>query len=125
LPIADFADVNDIGIYPVYLMAITIEPSGKNGTEYRIEIPGIEAVYNNAQSGIDDVLADDQVAVVNVSNGLVSVSSGVVDSIEIFNLAGQLISKAENVQSVAAPEKGCYIVNVIVGGEVKSQKIII
>ena len=111
LPIADFADVNDIGIYPVYLMAITIEPSGKNGTEYRIEIPGIEAVYKNVQSGIYDLEQD-----MKNDPGIVVAGNTVIvpcfsDIIEVYDISGQIVSRVENATTVSVPGKGLYIVS--------------
>lgn len=122
--LADNFDINDLGNYPIKLKYIYIEPKGKTSTDYRIEIPGIEAVYLNAPSGIEDVIAN------NVNNLNVTVANGVIsidntaEIIEVYNVAGQKVAQAVNTSSMAAPVPGAYIVKAIINGEEFSSKVI-
>jgi hypothetical protein len=59
IPVTAFGDVNDIGIYPIWLSGINITLSGGTvGATNSIQLPQFNAVYNNAPSGIEDITVD-------------------------------------------------------------------
>ena len=59
IPISAFGDVNDIGIYPIWLSGINITLSGgTSGTINSIQFPKFDAVYNNVPLGIEDITVD-------------------------------------------------------------------
>ncbi len=86
IPVSDFADVNDIGIYPIYVSGFNFVLSGgTTGNAYSIKLPNFEAVYNNAVAGVEDIVVDEIVNAPAV----------------YFNLQGM---------KIANPESGLYIV---------------
>lgn len=59
IPVTAFGNVNDIGIYPIWLSGINITLSGGTvGATNSIQFPKFDAVYNNAPSGIEDITVD-------------------------------------------------------------------
>lgn len=60
IPVSDIGDVNDIGIYPITFNSIQATISGSTGTDYSFEITALEAIYDNAPSGVETVSADKQ-----------------------------------------------------------------
>lgn len=59
IPVSAFGDVDDIGIYPIWLSGINITLSGgTSGTTNSIQFPKFDAVYNNVPSGIEDITVD-------------------------------------------------------------------
>lgn len=67
LPVSDFADTNDIGIYPVTLTSLAFTLGGKTSTDYHFEVPELNGIYLNAPDGVEPIAADssnaDEVAV--------------------------------------------------------------
>ena len=59
IPISAFGDVNYIGIYPISFQGFNIVLSGGTvGNTHSIQIPQLDAVYNNVPSGIEDITVD-------------------------------------------------------------------
>ncbi len=56
--ISDLLDTNDIGIYPIEFTSFALQLGGKASTDYKVEIPGVEAVYSPDASGIGDISID-------------------------------------------------------------------
>lgn len=125
LPISQFADTTDIGIYPIRLNSLVFMIKGTTGKEYRLSVPGIEAVYYNAPSGIEDVLTDGATAQeIGVNDGVVTVAGDVVEAIDVYNIAGQLVAGVKNANKIKLPEAGCYVVKAIVDGKEITGKVI-
>lgn len=124
IPMSNLGDPNDIGIYPVYINSITVVVKGKASTDYRIEIPAIEAVYNNAPSGIETIVISPDIIPVFVANGIIT-TRRIVDTIEIYNLLGQKVAAATHTDSIAAPASGSYIIKVTADGNSSSHKVLI
>lgn len=58
--LADKFNLSDIGIYPITVSELNFYLSGKTNTDYRLEVPGIEAVYDEADlDAIEGIIADD------------------------------------------------------------------
>lgn len=119
----NLGDINDLGIYPITLNSITIEPKGKTGTNYRIEMPGIEAVYNNAPSGIQptQLSQDKDIAIYNTSNGVEL--SVIADRIDAYNLAGQKIATATNSAHISLARNAFYIIKIAIGNTIIVKKV--
>lgn len=55
----EFDPAGDIGIYPIEFASVGFAVSGATKTDYRVEIPGIEALYDDASlGGIADITVD-------------------------------------------------------------------
>ena len=124
IPMSLLGDPDDIGIYPVYINSITVVVKGSVSTDYRIEIPAIEAVYNNAPSGIESIAITPDIIPIKIANRAIT-TNFIVDTIEIYNLLGQKIVAKSNTDSVTAPTAGSFIVKVIANGTTSTHKVII
>ncbi len=126
IPVSDFADINDIGIYPIYVNGFNFVLSGGTvGSEQSIQFSKMEAVYNNSPVGIEDVVADaSDVINITVVEDVITVNES-VDSITLYNLEGQKVAETVKSNAVTAPAKGSYIVKVTANGQSKAQKVII
>lgn len=52
-------DSSDIGIYPISFSQLTFYLSGSTNTDYRLEVPGVEAVYSDEYvAGVEDIVVD-------------------------------------------------------------------
>ncbi len=123
--ISSIGNTDDLGIYPIRLNSITIEPKGKTATEYRIEMPGIEAVYNNAPSGICPVAANIPVDIhIDPDRNIVSTNTP-AEIIEIYNLTGQLVTHATKTAKIQIPSPGYYIIKITSGDKVTVKKILL
>ncbi|MEF9924621.1 MAG: T9SS type A sorting domain-containing protein, partial [Muribaculaceae bacterium] len=139
LPTSDWCDAKDRSNYPIQLVYIYFEmgPSVV-GTEYSIEIPGIEAVYNNVDaSGVEDVF-DVSSSIKMYPNPVTlgeSVNINLLEAgssvISIYNEAGQLLSKETNSGdgnislSTSNLYRGIFFVNVMQNSSTKVLKLII
>lgn len=56
--LADYFDPTDIGIYPVTFNSAVFYLKGSTKTDYRLEVPGVEAVYDESTLGVEDIRAD-------------------------------------------------------------------
>ncbi len=98
IPISAFGDVNDIGIYPIWINGMNITLSGgTSGTTNSIQFPKFDAVYNNVPSGIEEITVD---------------NSEATGPAIYYNLQGMKITN---------PESGLYIVKR--GGKVTKEFI--
>lgn len=123
--LADYFDTNDIGIYPITLRYIYIEPKGKTSTAYRIEMPGIETVYNNAPSSVENVKIEsiDRLDI-SIVHGSIHIGHQ-AQLIEIYNLAGQKVTEAHDCASIKSPTAGVYIIRAIINDTPLTAKLII
>lgn len=55
---ADYFDLSDIGVFPITLQSLDIYLKGATKTDYHLQIPGIEAVYDENTLGVDEITAD-------------------------------------------------------------------
>lgn len=127
LNIADYLDVNDIGIYPITLRYIYVEPKGATSTAFRVEIPGIEAIYNNAPSGVESIGVDsceNNTLNISVNDGIISIGE-TAETIELYNLAGQKVAEAHNSSTIDAPVAGLYIIRAVIDSIPLSAKIVL
>lgn len=124
IPMTTLGDKDDIGIYPVYINSITAVVSGSTGTDYRIEIPAIEAVYNNAPSGVETIIPGQDGSFISIADGKIMLAEK-AESIEIYNIAGQKVGQASDTDNISAPAPGSYIVKVTADGKTSSRKVIL
>lgn len=122
---SDFVDIEDIGIYPLTLRYIYLDVAGTEGTKYRIEMPGIEAVYNNAPSGIEDVYDSNQTELDVVVTGNQVFVGKTFDSIVVYDMAGKVVGVVENSDSIVISQAGAYIVKAIINGSISVAKVIL
>ena len=60
LPLKDIMDPEDIGIFPVTLNNMELMLTGATKTDYRLEVPGVEAYYDEATvNGVEDITVSD------------------------------------------------------------------
>lgn len=122
--LADLFDVNDLGLYPIKLKYIYIEPKGKTSTDYRVEMPGIEAVYYNAPSGVESITVNgSENTQFTITDGVIEVGD-TAQLIEVYNVAGQKVAEAHNASTIPAPAAGAYIVKAIINGKEITGKVI-
>lgn len=139
LPTSAWCDAKDRSNYPIQLVYIYFEMgTSVVGTEYSIEIPGIEAVYNNVDaSGVEDVF-DVSSSIKMYPNPVTlgeSVNINLLEAgssvISIYNEAGQLLSKETNSGdgnislSTSNLYRGIFFVNVMQNSSTKVLKLII
>ena len=122
IPMSSLGEANDIGIYPVFINSMMVMVKGSSATDYRIEMPGFEAIYVNAPVGIEEIIADGNEADIIIADGVIT-TPDIVEAIEVYNLAGQKVVTAANTNSIATPEAGTYIVKVVANGSAKAKKI--
>ena len=112
MPVADYFDVSDIGIYPIRFVSVAMGIGGKTKTDYHVEIPGIEAVYDESTLSVNDIKADDNdnadSRFFNIDGDTVTVSAPA--DIVIVDAAGRTIAAYSGVTAVTLP-KGVAVVN--------------
>ena len=79
--ISAFADIADVGIYPVRLNSIALTFGGKTNTPYHLELPRIDGVYLSAPDGVEPVEADRS-------------GNAKIVATRFYNLQGQAIAAA-------------------------------
>lgn len=56
LPLTDVMDPEDIGVFPVKVNTMLFNLTGATKTDYRLEVPGVEAYYDEATvNGVEDI----------------------------------------------------------------------
>ena len=112
MPVADYFDVSDIGIYPIRFVSVAMGIGGKTKTDYHVEIPGIEAVYDESTLSVNDIKADDNdnadSRFFNIDGDTVTVSAPA--DIVIVDAAGRTIAAYSGVTVVTLP-KGVAVVS--------------
>ena len=112
MPVADYFDVSDIGIYPIRFVSVAMGIGGKTKTDYHVEIPGIEAVYDESTLSVNDIKADDNdnadSRFFNIDGDTVTVSAPT--DIVIVDAAGRTIAAYSGVTAVTLP-KGVAVVS--------------
>ena len=112
MPVADYFDISDIGIYPIRFVSVAMGIGGKTKTDYHVEIPGIEAVYDESTLSVNDIKADDNdnadSRFFNIDGDTVTVSAPA--DIVIVDAAGRTIAAYSGVTAVTLP-KGVAVVN--------------
>ena len=112
MPVADYFDVSDIGIYPIRFVSVAMGIGGKTKTDYHVEIPGIEAVYDESTLSVNDIKADDNdnadSRFFNIDGDTVTVSAPA--DIVIVDAAGRTIAAYSGVTAVTLP-KGVAVVS--------------
>lgn len=58
-PVTDFFSTDDIGVYPIELSRVQIVPNGSVSKAYTVDVPGVEAVYDESSLGVSDIIADE------------------------------------------------------------------
>ncbi len=122
---SDYIDTEDIGVYPITLRYIYIDVTGTSGTNYRIEMPGIEAIYDNAPSGVEEIYDNEDNALQIMVNGNEISIDKTADNIVVYDLTGKLILSAENTSSITIPTAGAYIIKATINGETSVAKVIL
>lgn len=86
---------------------------------------GVYRLVDTETGSVGDNLADDLAAAKITVNGDVISVSEVASTIEVYNVAGQLVNRVANASEIAAPADGVYIVKAMVGGNAVVQKVIL
>ena len=127
----DFTNPDDIAVYPITINAIRfgMGASAKN-TEFEIQIPKFEAVYNSAQGAVNTITAPKAIIYPNpaAAGQTVNVITNEKAKVEVFALNGALVSSQNcngNCQIATSNLRGMYIVKVTTAGGVKTAKLIV
>ena len=79
VPVSEFADPNDIGIYPINLTSVAFTLGGKTSTDYHFEVPQLNGIYLNAPDGVETIASDG--------------SNASEIAVAFYNLQGQRIAR--------------------------------
>ena len=85
---------------------------------------GVYRLVDTETVGVAANIADVAAAKIYVNGGLIKVSEP-ASSIEVYNVAGQLVDRIANADEIAAPADGVYVVKAMVGGNAVVQKVIL
>ncbi|MDD5871415.1 MAG: phosphodiester glycosidase family protein [Bacteroidales bacterium] len=127
----DFTTPDDIAVFPITINSLRfgMGASAKN-TEFEIQIPKFEAVYNNAQGAVNAITAPRAIIYPNpvAAGQTVYVIAGEKAKVEVFALNGALVSSQNcngNCQIATTGLNGMYIIKVTGENGVKTAKLIV
>ncbi len=127
LPTSSWCNANDMDNYPLYVNYIQFDMgTSTTGTEYTIEIPGLEAIYNAIpESGsVGEIENDKSSDMIKLIGNNIEFASEATEA-TVYDTAGRMIISLSNVSSIKAPvESGVYIVKAIINGEESVKKIV-
>ncbi len=123
LATSGWTDASDMSSYPITLNNIQLSMgTSTTGKEYKVQILGIETVYDAVPvSGIAIVDAD-KAASVAVSGTTLNFST-VVDCVDVYDVAGRLVASASGVTTLNLPAGGVYMVTTKVNGRTTVAKV--
>lgn len=87
VPISDFFDTEDVGVYPIQFSRLSFTPAGVTAKEYSVRFNSVNARYNDVPDGVSNIIVDQA-----TDNG--------VGADAIYNLQGVQVSN---------PAAGIYI----------------
>ena len=126
MPVADYFDISDIGIYPIRFVSVALGIGGKTKTDYHVEIPGIEAVYDESTLSVNDIKADDNdnadSRFFNIDGDTVTVSAPA--DIVIVDAAGRTIAAYSGVTAVTLPKGVAVVSATTADGVVHALKVV-
>ena len=126
MPVADYFDISDIGIYPIRFVSVAMGIGGKTKTDYHVEIPGIEAVYDESTLSVNDIKADDNdnadSRFFNIDGDTVTVSAPA--DIVIVDAAGRTIAAYSGVTAVTLPKGVAVVSATTADGVVHALKVV-
>ena len=126
MPIAEYFDESDIGIYPIRFVSVAVGIGGKTKTDYHVEIPGIEAVYDESTLSVDDIKADaaegNDSRFFSVNGDIVTVSAPA--DIVIVDAAGRTIAAYNGVTNVTLPKGVAVVSATTADGTVHALKVV-
>ena len=126
MPVADYFDVSDIGIYPIRFVSVAMGIGGKTKTDYHVEIPGIEAVYDESTLSVNDIKADDNdnadSRFFNIDGDTVTVSAPA--DIVIVDAAGRTIAAYSGITAVTLPKGVAVVSATTADGVVHALKVV-
>ena len=134
IPVGDIADINDAGIYPLTINAISVYFSDAVNTVGHLEMPHIYGVYTaiDSDSGVENITADNaNDALIIAPNPVeagetVSINASADATYAIYNAAGALLAKGNGNQiATASLATGIYIVSVNDNGAQRTARLVI
>lgn len=134
IPLSDFADITDAGIYPLTINAFSVYFSDAVNTVGHIELPHIYGVYTviAPDAGIENISIDNADNHLIITPNPVEAGTGVSinatenASYSIYTAAGALISKGTGNQiSTANLNTGIYIISVTDNGITHATRLIV
>lgn len=137
LPISALGNPDDMILYPLslhYIQFVLHKASMTKG-DHSIKIEDISAEYENYESGVENVLSDNDVVISVYPNPVVDShfivsSSSEISKVDVYSASGaNVISRQCNSENVtietSSLPSGLYIVAVQSGGEMVNKKLII
>lgn len=134
IPVGDIADINDAGIYPLTINAISVYFSDVVNTVGHIEIPHIYGVYAAIapDAGVEGIVADEASNILIIAPNpveageMVSINTSTNTTYAIYNTAGTLVAKGNGNQIATANlSTGIYIVSVNDNGTQRTARLVI
>lgn len=110
--IADIFDINDIGIYPIELTSIAINPGDKASTDMHIDFPGVEAVYSDEALSVGTIAADTAKAGFFTLNGRKLTLAEGIGTCTISDIEGRTVARiSASSASLSQLPSGIYILS--------------
>lgn len=114
----------DMANYPLELSHLTLGMDLNTlGETYSITIPSVEVIYNYYNPEASDVERPTFAGPSWRVEGHTVVLDAVAERIELYNVAGSLVSLAQRSDRISAPGAGLYLVRVVSDGQAVSQKV--
>jgi hypothetical protein len=122
--LSDVFDTNDIGIYPVQFTSLGLSVSASTiGSTQHMDIPGIEAVYDESHVGVTDIVADNN-SMIHFEGDQV-IFSAEADAVTVVDMSGRVVANADRCHALTLPSApGVYVISATVNSLPISAKII-
>jgi hypothetical protein len=122
--LSDVFDTNDIGIYPVQFTSLGLSVSASTiGSTQHMDIPGIEAVYDESHVGVTDIVADNN-SMIHFEGDQV-IFSAEADAVTVVDMSGRVVANADRCHALTLPSApGVYVISATVNALPISAKII-
>ena len=118
-----WTDADAMSSFPITLNNVQLSMgTSTTGQEYKIQILGLETVYNNVPVSGVDAIGTDAAATVTV-NGTTIEFGAEVDCVDVYDVAGRLVASANGVTSLTVPSRGVYMVATKVAGHTAVTKV--
>ena len=108
VPLADYFNVSDLGIYPMELVSVSLALGDQSKTTHSIKIPGIEAIYESF-GGIEDIIIENNGSLkVSIADGVAYLAAP-AKAITVVDLYGRVVAKGEGDAILLPQGKGILL----------------
>ncbi len=128
IDLGDIIDLNDVAVYPIEFTSLGFTPTGSTGTEYHIDLSGIDAEYDESTiSSVIDLAEGDTVAGMPFAldaDGNIALT-GTATSATLTDMSGRTVTSATEAATLVTRSlpKGVYILTATIDGTTHTAKI--